>query len=315
VNAGLARSRFLAAAGAAGAGLRPRRSGAQASGRIRMGAIAVDGYALPYYAAEAGFFSRAGIDVEILPFANGALMAQAVAGGALDVGSADMIGIASAASHGLALAFFAGEYIYATDAPATLLCVARNGPIRTAKDLEGQTVAVPGLRSINEFAPREWLRANGADVAKVSFIELPLAAEVPAIVRGTVAAAMVVEPLLSMSSDEIRTLGKAYDACAKRFYINSFFAKRDWLAQNADLLRRLVPAIYDTARWANGHHAETLPMLAKVAKLEPERLRRMTRALYATDLDPRLMQPPLDIGTKYNVLDRSVPAAELIAKV
>lgn len=317
MNAPLSRLRFLAGTAAAVA-LRPCSAGAQTLGRLRIGAGPGDTYGLVYYANDAGFFTRAGIDVEILLFTNGGQMAQAVAGGALDVGSADMIGLANAVGHGLPLGFFAGDMFYTSDAPTTVLCVARNGSIRTAKDLEGQTVGVPGLRAIAEFAAREWLHANGADDTKVSFIELPPTTLAPAIVRGTVQAAMLPEPFLSVSvtSGDVRPFAKAYDACAKRFYINSFFARRDWLAQNAEFVaHRLAPLIYETARWSNTHHAQTLPILAKYGKFEPDQVQHMTRATFATALDPRLMQPPLDLGTKYNVLDRRVPAAELIVKV
>jgi ABC-type nitrate/sulfonate/bicarbonate transport system substrate-binding protein len=110
-------------------------------------------------------------------------------------------------------------------------------------------------------------------------------------------------------------LAKAYDACAKNFYINSWFANRDWLAKNAETVRKLVRAIYDTARWANSHHAETALILAKYAKMDPEKIRKMNRAVYDTVIDPKKLQPPLDIAWKYHALERPLLASELIVRV
>ncbi len=81
-------------------------------------------------------------------------------------------------------------------------------------------------------------------------------------------------------------------------------------------MRRLATALYDTARWANGHHDETAPILAKYAKLDLARIRAMNRTRYATSLDPKLMQPVLDIALRYNLLEKpKSPAADLIARI
>jgi hypothetical protein len=40
----------------------------------------------------------------------------------------------------------------------------------------------------------------------------------------------------------------------------------------------------------------------------------MTRSTYSTRLDPRVMQPALDIGFKYKILSRQVNVDELIDK-
>lgn len=41
--------------------------------------------------------------------------------------------------------------------------------------------------------------------------------------------------------------------------------------------------------------------------------RTMTRATYATSLDPKLVQPPLDYAYKYKLPSRPVSAQELMA--
>ena len=64
--------------------------------------------------------------------------------------------------------------------------------IRSAKELEGQTVAVGTLVSLTSVSLRMWLAQNGADPAKVQFIEMKFGEMPAALERGTVAAAYLV---------------------------------------------------------------------------------------------------------------------------
>ena len=72
---------------------------------------------------------------------------------------------------------------------------------------------------------------------------------------------------------------------------------------------------YDASRWANEHRDLTLPMLVKYAKLDPGKTSGMRRARYATNLDPRLLQPVLDVAAAYHALEKPVPATAVIAEL
>ena len=292
----------------------PRAVRAQAA-TIRIGTVPSESYAPPYYAQAGGFFARAGLAVEITPFTTGGQITNAAAGNALDVGMGDAIQLGLAVVRGIPFGFIAGGTQYTTDAPTSRLCVARTSTVRSARDLEGQTIGINGLRSIQEFANREWMLQNGADPEKVRFVEVPSSAMVGALERGTVAAAIVTEPALSTYADDVRFFAKSYDAIAKAFYLNSWFANRDWLAKNPETARKLQQAIFETHRWANTHHDETAPILAQITKLPPERIRGMTRAVYGTTVEPGYMQPVLDVAFKYKVFERRINAGELIARL
>jgi NitT/TauT family transport system substrate-binding protein len=281
-------------------------------GKIRLGSAMVETYAEPYYAVDEGLFTRAGLDIDLSTFPNAGAITQGAAGGAIDVGMADMIQLANAVLHGVPLGFFAGAAMWTSDAPTHFMCAAKNSSVRAAKDLEGQTVAVTALRSISEIAAREWLRVGGADVDKVKILELTFASMPAALARGTVQAAFIGEPFLSAAGDDVVRIGKPYDAIARQFYIGAWFTTRDWATKNPETARKLVQTVYDIARWANGHHADSAPILAKYTKLDVERIKAMQRTTYATSLDPRLMQPVLDVAVRNKLIERPVAAADLI---
>ena len=309
-------SRFQALGLIAGAAALPARALAQSAPvKVRIGSVAADTYAEGFYALDLGLFDKAGLSVEIVPFNNGAAMAAAAAGGSIDVGVGDVIELANGLNRGLPFTLIAGGGMYSTSAPTTTLCVAKSSPIAKASDLEGQNVAVISLVSLQSSGVKSWLAQNGADISKIHFIELPFPQMAPAISRGTVAAAALSEPIMSdATNNDARIFAKVYDAVAKQFLISDWFTTRDWLTKNPDVAKRFVGVIYDTARWANARHDDSAAILAKYTKLDVERVKRMNRCAYATDLRPGMVQPVLDTAFKYKALEKETNAAIMIAK-
>lgn len=309
----ISRAQILTLAAGAALVVRPRAGSAQAA-PIRLACYTTDAYAQPFYASELGYFTRAGLNVDVTILANAAANAQMVAANAIDICLADPIQVAHPVNAGVPLTFFAGGSLYTSAHPTTLLVVATDSTVRTAKDFEGQTLAVIGLASISSLAVREWLRQNGANVELVKLIELPFATMASALGRGTIAGAFLAEPFLSGAAGSVRILAKAYDAIAKSFAIATFFATRDWILKNRATARKLTGALYDTARWANGHQSDSAAILSKYSKIDIDRVRSMTRVTYATTLDAHVLQPVLDVALEYKQLEHRIDANDLILR-
>lgn len=310
----IARGRALALLAAAPV-FAPTVLSAQATTTLRVGAGLNDTFMQAHYGYEAGIFAKHGINLEITDLVNSAAQVAAAAGGALDFGMCDMIQLAAPIEKGAPLAYFAGGCLYRSEAPQTLLCVARESPYQKAKDLEGQTIGVVALNSLSSMSVTEWLTRGGVDMAKVKIFELPFATMVPGLLRGTVAAAFIGEPFVSGAKQDIRILASTYDTIAKEFYIGAWFGPKDAPQKTPDVLRRFTAALYETARWCSTHRDETALMLSKVSKLDLDRVKAMARTTFATTIDPKLMQPVIDIAVKYKLLAKRVNASELIMKV
>ncbi len=297
------------------AGLASTAGRAQTTAVLRVGATANDTYAEAYYAQDEGFFRKNGLNVEISTFANGGQVSTAVVGGAIDIGISNPVQLATAVAHGINFAYLAAGGLYSTEAPTTLLCVAKNSPLHSARELNGKTVALSQLHDITALSAQAWLNANGAEVSKIKFIEMPFAEMSPAIERGVVDAATISEPSLSANRAIVRPFGKIFDVFGPRTMISGWFAKTDWIAQNQDIARRFAQTIYTTAKWANENHELSGGVLAKYSKLTPEVIGRITRCKYAEALDPALLTSQLDVAFKRKFIDRPVAASELIAKL
>jgi NitT/TauT family transport system substrate-binding protein len=312
----ISRSRVLGLI-AAGAAVLPRPARAQSTPlKLRIGSVPADTYAGGFYALDLGLFDKAGLSVEITPFANGAAMAAAAAGGSIDIGVGDATELANGVSRGLPFVLIAGGGLYSSTAPTTTLCVAKSSAIARAAELEGQTVAVVSLVSLMSSAVKSWLTQNGADITKIKFVEMPFPQMPAALSRGTLAAATLSEPIMSdATSNDAKIFAKPYDAIAKQFLISDWFTTRDWLGKNPDVAKRFVGAIYDAARWANAHHDDSAAILSKYTKVDVDRIRRMNRCAYATSLQPAMVQPVLDTAFKYKALESATNAASMIVRV
>src|SRR3990172_5731196 len=171
------RRRFLksgvaVAAGIAGLPLLGKGVSAQMKGKVGYMKI-VDNASL-FVAQEKGFFRREGIELEMVPMVGGAAISPAVASGDLQVGWNNVVSMYQAHVEGFDFKFITGGATNVRGANDThAIQVLRDSPIRTAKDLEGKTVATNTLNNIVHLMAMAWIDQNGGDPSKVKFVELP----------------------------------------------------------------------------------------------------------------------------------------------
>ena len=300
----------------AGAAALPLRALGQTAPALRAGVESgAETFAELQYGAEAGIFARAGLNVVPSSFPTAGPIAAALAGGALDVGTIDVILLANAVNRGVPLVAIAGSGLFRSKEPTSGLCVPASSSLRTAKQFEGLTIAVGTLSSLTSVSLRMWLAQNGADPAKVQFVEMKFVEMPAALQRGTVASAYLVEPLITQNSSQLRLIATPYSAIADTFPISLIITTRAWLAQNAGTARRFVAAVYDTARWTNANRPQTAVMLSKYTQQDLDITRRMHRTEFATSLDAGPIQAVLDAASTNKLIDRPTNAADLIARV
>ena len=130
--------------------------------------------------------------------------------------------------------------MWVSSAPVNALMVAKNSPIKTARDLDGKTVAVPGLGTGADYTVRDWLRANGADLATIKIIELPYSAMPAALEAGRIDAAHVAEPFIAVAKANARIMGAADDVLGKAYLRTVWFANAGWAKAHPDLVAKFA---------------------------------------------------------------------------
>jgi NitT/TauT family transport system substrate-binding protein len=285
--------------------------GAQTLPQVRIGTSLSDPFLEPYYGQEQGFFTSSGLSVDVQSLNNGSTIMAALLGGALDVGNTDLIQLTNAYNRGVDVCVIAAGAIYDSGKPTISLCVNKTSPYNSAKDLEGQTIAIPNLKSTGGIAISEWLVRGGVDLTKIKFFEMLFPEMGPALTAGRVAAALNGEPFLTDAKNDIRRIANPYDYVAKNFYTGVWYARKSWLNANPAAGKSVVNAMYATARWANSHQSDSAVIAAKLTKLDVQKVRSFVRNTFGTSLDAKYAQPLLDLAFKYKLIEKPAQARDL----
>ena len=289
---------------------------AQTANTVRFGVVGVEEAALPYYAQEKGLFKAAGLDVTLTVLGNGGAVTSAVLGGALDVGITNSGSMSAAFLRGLPLQMLACGAVYAPRSPISHLAVGKGG-ITTAKDLTGKTFAVSTLHDMIQGTVLAWIEKNGGDWKAINFIEMPPPQMAAAIVAKRIDGAAIVEPFFTASKNDLSNLGYNYSAVNndKPFQTLGIVVAKEYFDKNAATAKKVAGAIHEAAKWANNpkNFAEAGTLLAAFTKVDPAIIAGYPRLAFAESNNPGLIQPVVDMLTKYTYISHGFSAADLFA--
>ncbi len=296
----------------AGAAVAPRLAAAQGAPTvIRLGTAPVESYALAFYGVDRGFYKAANLDVQIQQFPGGGAVMTAAAGGALDMGCANVGAQANAHMRNIPLSMVAGGGNYSSASPTTVLAVAKNSPLKTAKDLNGKTIGCSTLKDLQQVSVMKWVDSNGGDSSTLKFLEIPVPEMAPALVAGRIEGACELEPSLTFSKNDIRIFGKCYDAISKNLTITTHFANNAWLEKNPAAARAFITATRATAQWANKNQKAAASILERISQIPAATVGVMNRVVFAETLDPATIQPVIDATAQYKFIPNTFNVADM----
>jgi NitT/TauT family transport system substrate-binding protein len=310
------RSRMLVAAAALVLALGLGAGGSAADLEpLRIVVIPTEVGAGAYYADDLGYFKDAGIDAQITSLANGNAATAAVISGAADIGFSNTFSLAIAHDKGLPVNILTGSDLHRSTNPSQgFLDVLKGSTIHTGKDLDGKTVAVPGLGTGTYFALRNWIDKNGGDSSTVKYVEVPIPAIADAILTGRVDAGSLdaSNAYAARSKAALRQIGNTYDSIAPMFVAGAWFASPDWIAKHPDLARKFIAVFQRVSLWANAHPDDVVRLYAKHSAFTVDDLKLSPRAQLEPSTDTALIQPVIDVSLKYGAIKKSFAAADLL---
>lgn len=196
--------------------------------------------------------------------------------------------------------------------PTNFLLVAKNSPIKTPKDLNGKTIGSSPLKSIGTYAVEAWMNAHGGDASTIKWADIPFPLCGEAVARGRIDAAFVIEPFATFARAQTTLLGRPYEAISPYFLGAAYFTTPAWASAHPDIVKKFAGALHEASVWANKSPAKSAPIVAKFSKVDEATVASMTRAVYAESLTPAIIQPSIDFGAKYKMLDSAFPAKDII---
>ncbi len=292
------RAQWLRGAGALTVAASPRVVCAQAGATIKLGIGMIETHAQGYYATDLGLFKKAGLTVELHQLQFGAVIAAAIAGGDLQVGSSNLLSVAAGHARGIPFVVIAPGAAYESSNPTEKLVTAKEGPIRAIKDLNGKVIGGISVGGLEQLAVSAFVDQNGGDSSTLKFLQVPTGALVAALTQGRIAAADLSEPELSVESPNVRILGNTFDAIAPAFLESGWFTTDAWLNKNKDVAKRFASAIVAAGVWATANPEAAAQIVGKYVGVKSDRV----RVRYGTKLDPAAAQHVFDLALQYKLL-------------
>jgi NitT/TauT family transport system substrate-binding protein len=153
---------------------------AQGPGKIKVGYTATSDCAAAYAAAEEGYFTNAGLDLELQLIALNSTLPAALQSNSIQIGNPSPSVFLAAVDGGLDLVAIGTTSIVDKDVIGR---DAHRSPHRGSQGFVGKKVGVPGLNAFLHILFRKRLTDKGVDWKGVAFVEVPYP-QMPDVVRG-----------------------------------------------------------------------------------------------------------------------------------
>jgi len=280
---------------------------------VKIAVLPLEPTALGFYAQHRGFFRKQGIDPQITVFADPAQIVAAVLSGEAQFSSFSTGGLATLKSRGAPIRLVAAGALYRPEAPTAALVAGPGKAITRARDLIGKRIAIDAQNTIAHIALLKWLQRNGLSADDVRLSEIPFAQMLGPLRRGTVDAAVLPEPFLTLATQRgARRVANHNDAvCSRDCLLTIWMARRD---VDPRLAARFRNAIQAAAVWANQHENDRASgaILARYAPIDAAVIAKMTRTRFSQRLRPALAQPWIDVFAEFGVIPASFAAIDLV---
>jgi NitT/TauT family transport system substrate-binding protein len=292
----------------AGAGCSSSDTGEQQQGqpdKVTVGVIPILDVAPIYLGVKQGFFSERNIDLSLKQAEGGAAIVPAVVSEEYQFGFSNVISLLLAHKEGLPVKVVSnGNNSTGADGEDFAgLFVKADSPIKTAKDLEGKTVAANTLQNIVDTSVRASVRKAGGDPTKVKFTAIPFPEQPSALAAGQVDAVFVVEPFQQAVLDfGGRKIASSYVDTAPNLAVALYFASTKLITENPDLVKRFTEAMQESLSYADSHPDEARAVLRDYTKIDPGVIEKLTLPKWPAEINRDSVQTLADLALEDGLL-------------
>ena len=288
---------------------------AMAQTKIILGYTGVSDFTGAFVAKEAGLFKKHGLDVDFQLHANGSNIVGALQSNSMQIGGPTISVLLQAVDSGLDLVAVAGGSVTSKTATNYGLVYKADLPIKSAQDLVGRKVGVPGLGGFLHVLFRKWLIDKGVDYRKVTFIEVAFPQMNDVLRVGAVDAVVTADPLMNRitKAGTGKLLSYFVQEQPEKMPAILYAATRGWTEKNPAVVRAFREAIEEGVALAEKDPQIARMAIGKYIKLPPEVL----AVTQIPPLDPGLNEAQfqywIDVMRQQAMLKGTPKAAKLIA--
>jgi NitT/TauT family transport system substrate-binding protein len=291
---------------------------AQATTKIVFGYTAVTDFASVFVAAEEGYFRQRKLDVELKFIPLNSTIPAALQSDSLQIGGPTPSVLLQAVDGGLDLVVLAGGGVTSKGFTAFGLVARAGAGIHSAGDCVGKKIGVPGLGAFLHVTFRAWLKQNGVDYKKVTFVEAAFPQHADLLRGGAIDAVVTADPFMSRITES----GAGYVAS----YYSTFLAdgnhtiyhaaKREWVQQNPGAAKAFREAVQEGAAFMQQpkNSDKVRAAIGKYIKLPPDVLAKMQISTPGPTVNQGQVNYWLAMMKDQDMLKTPIDAARLLVK-
>jgi NitT/TauT family transport system substrate-binding protein len=268
------------------------------------------------YGVEQGFFKNEGLNITVDTSAGGAAAVPGLVSGSLQLAGSNTVSALLAASKGLPISIIApGTFASDTkDKDFSAVIVAKDSNIQKPADLAGKTIAVNTLENIGDVTISAALEMQGVDITGIKFVEIGFPEMVPALERGQIDAAWVIEPFVSIgTASGNRPILRPYVDSHPGLMVGSYLATNEYLDKNPKVIAAFRKGIEATAKAVSEDPKAFRAVLPQLAKVSPAVAESMTLPTWKSDVDVESLKFIEEQMRAHEVLTAPVDVSAVVA--
>lgn len=282
---------------------------------VAVGVIPIVDVAPIYLGKKQGFFEERGIDLTLESSQGGAAIVPGVMSGQFQFGFSNVTSLLLAQSKGLPLKVVTAGNSTTGDPKDDFGAVVapEDSDISDAADLAGKSVAVNTLNNIGDTTIREVVRQAGGDPSTIKFVELPFPDMPAAVQEGRVDAAWVVEPFLTIATDQgARTVAANFAETHEDLMVAAYFTSQQLIDTNPDLVSRFTEAMNESLTYAQEHPDEARDILGSYTDIDAKTAEKLTLPRWSTEIKTEPVQRLADLAVSDGLIDTAPDVAKLL---
>jgi NitT/TauT family transport system substrate-binding protein len=285
---------------------------ASAQTKIILGYTQANAFMAAFVAKDQGFFAKRGLDVSLQLVPQGSTIASAMAGGTVQAGTLTPPAFLLAVEGGIDAQIVAAATYQAKSNP-TIGVMAREGSnIRTAADMRGKRIGVPGLNGGNHIVMMKWLKDNGVDPKQVTYVETAFPQMGDLLKGSQIDLAVPVEPFISRiqqtKAGYLVIVPTIRDSFLESFYIMN----RDFLQKNPDAGRGFREAIREAVEWIGKNESEARKTQVTYLKLPEQAAQTIKLPTFAVDVPAQDLQFWVDLLKDFGVTQGTATVQQVL---
>lgn len=273
---------------------------------VTVGVIPIVDVAPIYLGIEQGFFEEQNIDVTLESGQGGAAIVPGVVSGEFQFGFSNVTSLLIARTEGLDLKVVtAGNSTTGEEgADFGAVVVREDSDIQDAADLAGRSVAVNTLNNIGTSTINKVVRDAGGDPSTINYTELAFPDMPAALQDGQVDAVWVVEPFLTISTQQgARPVAWNFAGTDPNLMIAAYFTTQELIDSNPELVERFTTAMTESLEYADSNPDEARRILSTYTQIDEATAEALTLPKWPTEIATETVQLLADLAVEDGLVD------------